>query len=87
MSPATYHGVVRGGVILLDSGTPLAEGTEVNVTPVVHPVGSPARLMQALAASPPVPREWVVELERLIEEGRRPPMQEDIFPDDGKEST
>ena len=72
MSPATYHGVVRGGIVLLDNGSPLADGTEVNVTPVVNPVGSPVRLMEALAASPPVPKEWTDELERAINPAASP---------------
>lgn len=50
---ATYHGVVRGGVVLLDNGTPLADGTEVHVTPVAKPVANGPAI---LAANPPLPR-------------------------------
>lgn len=85
MTPTTYHGVVRGGVVQLDPGVSLADGTEVNITPVEHPVGSPARLIEALAAGPHVPKEWVDELERLIREGERPPSPPIIFPDDENE--
>ena len=79
---ATYHGVVRGGIVLLDHGAPLAEGTEVNVTPVAKPRGNGPDIIAALAASPPVPQEWADELMRIIEEGQRPPVHEDIFPDE-----
>ena len=63
---ATYHGVVRGGIVLLDNGTPLADGTEVNVTLVAKPVANGPAILAALATSPPVPKEWVEELERAI---------------------
>jgi hypothetical protein len=42
MPRTAYRGVVRGGVVLLDPGTALTEGTEVLVTPVSAPRGSPA---------------------------------------------
>jgi hypothetical protein len=75
MTPATYRGVVRGGTIQLDPATPLPEGTEVVVTPATAPAssGDPAALLMALNAAPPVPAEWMDELEMLIEQGRRPP--------------
>lgn len=63
---ATYHGVVRGGIVLLDNGAPLADGTEVHVTPVAKPVANGPAILAALATSPPVPQEWVDELERAI---------------------
>jgi hypothetical protein len=83
MASATYHGVVRGGVILLDDGPPLADGTEVNVTPVANG----AAIIAALDAGPPVPKEWVEELQRIIDEGQRPPMLGNIFqsPEDDEE--
>jgi hypothetical protein len=86
MSPSSYHGVVRGGVVLLDEGVPLADGTEVNVSPVQHPVPNGPLIVAALAAGPKVPGEWVDELERLIEEGQRQPMREELFPERGDDA-
>jgi hypothetical protein len=85
MSHTTYHGVVRGGAVQLDPGISLADETEVNVTPVEHPVANGPALMAALAAGPRVPKKWVDELERLIREGERPPSPPVIFPDDEDE--
>jgi hypothetical protein len=82
MTHTAYRGVVRGGVVLLDQGTPLTEGTEVLVTPVSASRGSPAALLAALENSPKVPPEWVDELEQLIAEGQRPPSPPVVFPDE-----
>ncbi|MBM3979611.1 MAG: hypothetical protein FJ304_04880 [Planctomycetes bacterium] len=76
MTPATYHGVVRGGAILLEAPAPLPDGTEVLVTPTTEEAarrGHPTALLAALKVAPAVPAEWVDELEALIEQGRRPP--------------
>jgi hypothetical protein len=82
MTQTAYHGIVRGGVVLLDPGTPLTEGTEVLVTPVNAPRASPAAIVAALERLPKVPPEWVDELEQLIAEGRRPPSRPVVFPDE-----
>lgn len=83
MTNATYRGVVRGGrVVLLEEDTPLTEGTEVLVTPVSSTPGSPAAVLAAVTTSPQVPAEWVDELERLIAQGRRPPMRANPFLDE-----
>jgi len=80
MTHEAYRGVVRGRmVVLLETGTSLAEGTEVLVTPVTDMPGSPAAVLAALATSPQVPAEWVDELEQIIAEGRRPPTHHDPF--------
>ena len=76
MSLLTYHGVVRGLTIFLDAGSQLPEGSEVVVTPLVTPPpmrGTAAAVLAAMDATPSVPSEWVDEMERLIEEGRRTP--------------
>jgi hypothetical protein len=73
---------VRGGVVLLDQGAPLTEGTELLVTPVASPLGSSAAILAAMDNSPKVPAERVDELERLIAEGRRPPAAPVSFPDE-----
>jgi hypothetical protein len=82
MTQTAYRGVVRGGVVLLDQGVPLTEGTEVLVTPVSMPRGSPAAILVALENAPKVPPEWVDELEQLIAKGRRPPSPPVAFPDE-----
>jgi hypothetical protein len=82
MTQTAYRGVVRGGVVLLDPGMPLTEGTEVLVTPVSAPRGSPAAILAAVENSPKVPAEWVDELEQLIAKGRRPPSPPLVFPDE-----
>jgi hypothetical protein len=79
MANETYRGVVRGGVIVLREEAPLAEGTEVLVTPVAGAPGSPATVIAAVETSPQVPGGWVDELERLIAQGRRPPTRPDPF--------
>ena len=83
MTNETYRGVVRGGmVVLLEADTPLTEGTEMLVTPVVRTPGSPAAVLAAVATSPQVPAEWVDELEQLIAQGRRAPTRKNPFPDE-----
>lgn len=82
MTQAAYRGIVCGGVVFLDQGTPLAEGTEVLVTPVDAQRGSGAALVVALESAPKVPAEWVDELEQLIAEGQRPPSPPVVFPDE-----
>ncbi len=75
MTNGAYRGVVRGGVVVLrPEETPLAEGTEVIVTPVTRVPGSPAAVLAAVESSPRVPRDWVDELEQLIAQ-RRPPVR------------
>jgi hypothetical protein len=82
MTVAAYRGVVRGGVILLDEGTHLTEGTEVLVTPVSAPGGSSAAILAGIEKLSKVPPEWVDELEQLIADGRRPPSPPVVFPDE-----
>jgi hypothetical protein len=76
---ATYRGVLQGKTVLLrDDPAPLPDGTEVLVTPVGLS-GTPAAVLAAVAAGPPVPREWVDELDRAIGERPRPSLREDPF--------
>ncbi len=85
MTPLTYRGVVHGRTVLLDEAVALPDGTVVVVTPEAPESegrGAPAALLAALQAAPPVPPEWVDELELLIEQGRRPPTRLDPFMDD-----
>lgn len=87
MSAESYRGVLRGGtVVVLEGSVPLADGTYVLVTPMPLQPGSGPAIVQAMAALPPVPKEWVDELERLIREGERPPSREVPFEDEVRES-
>lgn len=80
MSSTTYRGVIKEGrVILQQPSIPLADGTEVLVTPIPAEPGTPAAVLAAMAAGPHVPQEWVDDLERLIAEGQQPPSREDPF--------
>ena len=89
MARGSYHAVVRSGwIVLLDADNPLPEGTRVLVTPMGAEPGTPAAIVAALDAAPKVPKEWVDELERLIREGERPPLQGGVFGDSqGKHDT
>jgi hypothetical protein len=79
MSTGTYRGKVRGKLVVLEGDIPLEDGTEVLVTAVSPQPGTGGAVVAAMKAEPQVPREWVDELEKLIEEGQRPPLQGDPF--------
>lgn len=79
MNNEVYRGVVRGGMIVLAEEAPLTEGTEVLVTLSKGTRGLPTTVLAAVENSPPVPKEWVDELEQLIAEGRRVPTYDDPF--------
>jgi hypothetical protein len=68
----TLHGRVKNGVVLLPKGCALRDGTEVAITPLSAAPASGAAILAALESAPPVPSEWVDELDRMIAEGQRP---------------
>jgi hypothetical protein len=88
MTKGTYRGVVRGGVVLPAEEMPLADGTEVFVTPTAlltplkHEPGSPLAVLAAMRAEPHVTQEDVAELERAIAAGKRPAATIDPFAED-----
>jgi len=83
MTTVSYRGVVRDGLVVLREGAqPLADGTEVVVTPVADTPGSPAAVLAAVEQAPHVPAEWVDELDRVIAQGRRPATRRSPFADD-----
>ena len=83
MSNVTYHGVVRGGMVVFrDDNTPLTEGTEVLVLPVANGRGSPAAVLAAVENAPRVPATWVDELESAIAKSRRPATRTAPFADE-----
>jgi hypothetical protein len=79
MATNSYRGVVRQGTVLLMGEAPLADGTEVLVTPLAPIPNTVAAALDAMNGPPHVPSEWVDELERIIEHGHRPPSQDDPF--------
>ena len=72
MHSAAYRGVVRGRTVLLDEAAPLADGTEVLVTPVDSHTHTADAFLAAINAEPHVATEDVDALERAIVAGRRP---------------
>ena len=79
MPTGTFRGVIHDGVVVLENGRPIGEGTEVVVTPIPGACGSSAAILAALDQSPNVPSAWVDELEQLIAEGCRPSGKLDLF--------
>ena len=80
MTPAIYRGIVQGGVVVAgEDKLPWKDGTEVFVTAVTAPAVDPAAILASFAAAPPVPPDWVDELEKLIDQGERPGTNEDPF--------
>lgn len=83
LAAGLYHGVVRGETITLrESEPPLADSTEVLVTPLPPESGTAAAVLAAMARAPQVPSAWVDELEQLIAAGKCPPLGANPFADD-----
>ncbi len=62
-----YRGVVKGGLVVLENAVELAEGTQVEVTPIVTAAkGSPAALLKVWGSD--VPDEGWDAVERAVEE-------------------
>ena len=72
MARASYKGTVRRGAVILDGDVDLPDGTGVVVSPLEAVEGSPEAVLAAVNSPPFVKHEDVVELLRLIEEGKRP---------------
>jgi hypothetical protein len=72
MGNTAYKGIVKGRTVVLEAAADLAEGTEVLVTPLKAPRGSPQAVLAAIDAPPRIKPEDVNELMLLIEEGKRP---------------
>jgi hypothetical protein len=79
METTVCKGVVKGHAVILEEGVVLPEGTEVLVTPIQAWPGSPQAVLAAMQAEPHLKPEDVDELERLIEEGKRPVSYENPF--------
>lgn len=87
MSTETYFGFVRDGTVHFPEGVPVPpEGMVVLVSPAPPHSGNPRHVLAAMAATPPVPKEWVDELMRVIEEGKRPADMRSPFDDECAEA-
>lgn len=73
------NGRVKDGVILLDNGGALPEGTLVQVTPLSSPVGDPLAVIAAMEAAPHLAPDDIAELERVLAAGKRPAAPIDPF--------
>lgn len=71
MRLSASKGVVRGSTVILQGGVSFPDGTEVLVTPLTAPPGSPAAVLAAMQQAPHLDSETVDEWERLMEEGKR----------------
>jgi hypothetical protein len=83
VSRMTYKSVARGKTIELDEPLPVPDGQAVTVsiglTPAAHAPGSPAAILEALAQLPHIDPEAVDELERAIQDTKRPASYEGVF--------
>jgi hypothetical protein len=68
----SLQGRVKNGVVVLDNGTSLPEGTVVQVTPLAHEPGDLVAVIAAMEAEPHLSLEDVAELQRAIATGKRP---------------
>jgi hypothetical protein len=75
----TLHGHVEKGVVVLDYGAGLPDGTLVQVTPLTYQAGDPLAVIAAMEAAPHLTTEDVAELQQAIAAGRRPATAIDPF--------
>jgi hypothetical protein len=75
----TLHGHVKDGVVVLDNGGTLPDGTWVQVTPMAYEAGNPLALIAAMEAEPHLTLDDVAELQRAIAAGKRPAAPLDPF--------
>ncbi len=70
--PRTVHGQVKNGVVVLQNGVRLPDGTLVQVTPVTQATGDPLAVIAAMEAQPHLSAEDIAELQRALASGKRP---------------
>ena len=78
----TLHARVENGVIVLQNGAVLPDGTLVEVRPLPYEVGDPLAVIAAMEAEPRLSTEDVAELQRAIAAGKRPAAALDPFAQD-----
>jgi hypothetical protein len=77
----TLRGFVKNGVVVLDDGKSLPDGTLVQVLTIPNEFGNSSALIAAMEAEPHLSPEDIAELERAIVAGKRPAAVIDPFPD------
>jgi hypothetical protein len=78
----TLQGRVQNGVVVLQNGTTLPDGTLVQVTPLSRQTGDPLAVIAAMEAEPHLSAEDIAELQRAIAAGKRPAAALDVFAPD-----
>lgn len=68
----TLHGRVKSGVIVLDKGDVLADGTLVRVSPLQYGEGDPLAVIAAMESEPHLSQEDIAEFNRVVAAGKRP---------------
>lgn len=66
-----YRGIVHNGSVHFGAPMPLLDGSLVDVVPIAKPHETTSAMLETLQKQPPIPLEWVDELEALIAEGDR----------------
>jgi hypothetical protein len=75
-------GLVKDGVVVLQNGVTLPDGTLVQVTPLSYQAGNAVAVIAAMDAEPHLSGEDIAELQRAIADGKRPAPAIDPFPQD-----
>ena len=75
----TLRGQVKNGVIVLQNGTSLADGTLVQVTPLPLEPGNAQDVIAAMESDPHLTAEDVAELQWAVAAGKRPAAAIDPF--------
>jgi hypothetical protein len=76
----TLHGRVKNGVVVLDQGSALPDGTLVEVMPLRFAPGDPLAVIAAMEAEPHLSPEDIAELQRALTAAERPAAPIDPFP-------
>ena len=75
----TYPGQVTNGVIILQNGASLPDGTSVQVTPLPCAPGNALSVIAAMESQPHLAAEDIADLQRAIAAGKRPAAALDPF--------
>jgi hypothetical protein len=71
VNPMILHGRVQNGVVVLQNGAMLPDGTSVEVTPLPGRAGDPLAVIVAMEAEPHLSAEDIAELRRAIATRKR----------------
>jgi hypothetical protein len=73
------HGQVKDGVVVLQNGATLPDGTLVEVTPLRGMAGNSLAVIAAMESEPHLSAEDIAELRAAIAAGKRPAAPIDPF--------